>query len=54
MAERSQLARVGGASYLHSCAQAVPTPANGARYAEIVRAKAYRRSVVESAHRILE
>lgn len=54
LTQRGQLARVGGASYLHTCAQAVPSPANGPRYAEIVRAKAYRRSVIESAHRILE
>ncbi|MGW3360564.1 replicative DNA helicase [Streptomyces bungoensis] len=49
-----ELTRVGGRSYLHACVQAVPTPANGSHYAEIVRAKAYRRSVIESAQRILE
>ncbi|MFJ4276144.1 replicative DNA helicase [Streptomyces coelicoflavus] len=54
LTKRGQLARVGGASYLHTCTQTVPTPANGGRYAEIVRAKAYRRAVIESAHRILE
>ncbi|MGW3328303.1 replicative DNA helicase [Streptomyces virginiae] len=46
--------KVGGARYLHSCVQAVPTPANGPRYAEIVRAKAYRRTAIESAQRILQ
>ncbi|MFD5572738.1 DnaB-like helicase C-terminal domain-containing protein [Streptomyces cadmiisoli] len=49
-----QLARVGGRSYLHACVQAVPSAASGPRYAEIVRAKAYRRAVIESAQRILE
>lgn len=54
LTERGQLARAGGASYLHLCVDAAPTTANGPRYAEIVRAKAYRRSVIESANRILE
>ncbi|MDT0469690.1 DnaB-like helicase C-terminal domain-containing protein [Streptomyces gibsoniae] len=54
LTRRGELARVGGASYLHDCAQAVPSAANGPHYAEIVRAKAYRRAVIESAHRILE
>ncbi|MCF0086691.1 MULTISPECIES: DnaB-like helicase C-terminal domain-containing protein [unclassified Streptomyces] len=54
LTKRGDLARVGGAAYLHTCTQAVPTPANGARYAEIVRAKAYRRAVIESARSILE
>jgi replicative DNA helicase len=54
LSERGELTRVGGRSYLHACVQAVPAPSNGPRYAEIVRAKAYRRSVIESAHRILE
>ncbi|GAA3140254.1 DnaB-like helicase C-terminal domain-containing protein [Streptomyces echinatus] len=49
-----ELARVGGRAYLHTCVQAVPTPANGQQYAEIVRAKAYRRAVIESAQAILE
>ncbi|MFD9721103.1 replicative DNA helicase [Streptomyces sp. NPDC059076] len=54
LTRRGELARVGGASYLHTCVQAVPTAANGPQYAQIVRAKAYRRAVIESAHRILE
>ncbi|GHF74221.1 replicative DNA helicase [Streptomyces mashuensis] len=49
-----EIHKVGGASYLHTCVQAVPTAANGPSYAEIVRAKAYRRAVISSAHRILE
>ena len=51
---RGELARVGDRAYLHTCVQAVSTAANGPQYAEIVRSKAYRRSVIESAHRILE
>ncbi|MGV9892066.1 replicative DNA helicase [Streptomyces sp. NPDC003395] len=54
LTERGELARVGGRAYLHACVQAVPTAANGAHYAGIVRAKAYRRAVIESAQRILE
>ncbi|MFI1608064.1 replicative DNA helicase [Streptomyces griseofuscus] len=53
LTERGELARAGGRAYLHACVQAVPTAANGPHYAEIVRAKAYRRSVIESAQRIL-
>lgn len=54
LTERGELARVGDRPYLHTCVQAVPTAASGSRYAEIVRAKAYRRAVIESAQRILE
>ncbi|GAA3015101.1 replicative DNA helicase [Streptomyces fulvorobeus] len=54
LTRRGELARAGGAVYLHTCVQAVPTAANGPYYAEIVRAKAYRRAVIESAQRVLE
>ncbi|MEU5902682.1 replicative DNA helicase [Streptomyces venezuelae] len=54
LTERGELSRVGGRSYLHTCVQAVPTAGNGPHYAGIVRAKAYRRAVIESAQRILE
>ncbi|MFF8391703.1 DnaB-like helicase C-terminal domain-containing protein [Cellulosimicrobium funkei] len=49
-----EISKVGGASYLHTLVQAVPTPANGQDYAKIVRAKAYRRAIINSAHRVLE
>ncbi|MFE6713978.1 replicative DNA helicase [Streptomyces sp. NPDC057695] len=49
-----ELGKVGGASYLHACVQAVPTTAHGAQYAEIVRAKAYRRRAIEAAQKILQ
>ena len=54
LTKRGEISKVGGPSYLHACVQAVPTAANGAQYAEIVRAKAYRRAVIESAQRILQ
>lgn len=49
-----EIAKVGGASYLHALVQAVPSAANGEYYAEIVRAKAYRRRAAEAATRILQ
>ncbi|MFH8797559.1 replicative DNA helicase [Streptomyces sp. NPDC017941] len=54
LTRRGDLTRVGGAPYLHVCVEAVPTAASGPRYAQIVRAKAYRRAVIESAQRIME
>jgi replicative DNA helicase len=54
LTERGELARVGGTGYLHDCAQAAPTAATGPHYAQIVRAKAYRRGVIEAAQRILQ
>lgn len=53
LTQRGELARIGGPSYLHACATAVPSAANGSHYAEIVRAKAYRREVIGAAQRIL-
>ncbi|GAA2391891.1 hypothetical protein GCM10010420_15310 [Streptomyces glaucosporus] len=53
LTRRGELAHVGGAGYLHVWTQAVPTAATGPHYAEIVRAKAYRRGVIEAAQRIL-
>ncbi|MGK4909694.1 DnaB-like helicase C-terminal domain-containing protein [Streptomyces albus] len=52
--KQGELARVGGPGYVQSLVQAVPTVAHGPQHAEIVRAKAYRRAVIASAHRILE
>ncbi|MFD3883024.1 DnaB-like helicase C-terminal domain-containing protein [Streptomyces microflavus] len=53
LAKNNQLTKAGGAPYLHTCIQTVPTVAAGPRYAEIVRAKAYRRAAIDSAHKIL-
>jgi hypothetical protein len=46
------LGKVGGAPYLHTCMNAVPTAANGAYYAEILRAKSYARRLVEVGTRL--
>jgi len=54
LTRRGELTRIGGPEYLHTCVNAMPTAANGPYYAEIVRAKAYRRAVIESAQRILQ
>ncbi|MCX4886072.1 DnaB-like helicase C-terminal domain-containing protein [Streptomyces sp. NBC_00847] len=54
LTKRGEISKMGGASYLHTCIRAVPTAANGAHYAEIIRAKAYRRAIIESAQRILQ
>lgn len=54
LTEQGEIGRAGGRAYLHACVQAAPTAANGPHYAEIVRAKAYRRAVIESAQRILQ
>jgi replicative DNA helicase len=48
------LSKVGGPPYLHTCMEAVPTSANGAYYAEIVREKAYLRAVVTVGTRIAQ
>ncbi|QBJ94452.1 helicase DnaB (plasmid) [Streptomyces seoulensis] len=54
LTERGEITRAGGRAYLHACVQAAPTVANGPYYAEIVRAKAYRRAVIDAAQRVLE
>ncbi|WP_079027733.1 DUF3987 domain-containing protein [Streptomyces rimosus] len=48
------LTKVGGKSYLHTLVQAVPTAANAAYYAEIVRGKAQRRRSIEAGTRIVQ
>lgn len=48
------LAKVGGSSYINELVRAVPTAANSAYYAEIVRDCALRRRIVEAGHRITE
>jgi replicative DNA helicase len=50
--ERGELVRVGGAPYLHACVEEVPTAANGAHYAEIVKDCAILRHLLEAADRI--
>ncbi|MCC5031899.1 DUF3987 domain-containing protein [Streptomyces sp. WAC 00631] len=51
---RGDLARMGGASYLHTLVQAVPTAAHAEYYAEIVRDKAERRRLIETGTRLVQ
>jgi replicative DNA helicase len=54
LAKRGDLAKVGGASYLHTLVQTVPTAANAAYYAEIVHEKAVLRRLVQAGTRITQ
>jgi len=49
-----ELGRVGGAPYLHTVVQMVPTAANGSYYGTIVREKAILRRLVEAGTRIVQ
>ena len=48
------LRRVGGASYVHSLVQAVPTAANAGYYAEIVHELSERRRLIEAGTRLVQ
>ncbi|MFJ3099613.1 replicative DNA helicase [Streptomyces hydrogenans] len=48
LTKRGEINRVGGASYLHTLVQAVPTAANASYYAEIVHEQAVLRRLVEA------
>lgn len=48
------LARVGGATYLHTLIASVPTAANAGYYAQIVRERAMLRKLVEAGTRIVQ
>jgi replicative DNA helicase len=50
----NQLARVGGAPYLHTLVASVPTAANAGFYAQIVAEKAILRRLVEAGTRIVQ
>lgn len=54
LAKRGELAKTGGASYLHALVQAVPTAAMASHYAEIVKAKAESRLLVEEGMRLMQ
>ncbi|WP_407563360.1 DnaB-like helicase N-terminal domain-containing protein [Streptomyces sp. 184] len=54
LADTGELARVGGASYLHTCVQNTPTAANGDFYAEIVQDRALRRGMIELGTRCVQ
>lgn len=53
LAKSGDISRVGGATYLHHLVQQVPTAANGAFYAEIVREKALLRNLQSACTRTL-
>jgi replicative DNA helicase len=53
LTKRGEIAKVGGASYLHTLVQAVPTAANAEYYAEIVHAQGTLRRLVDAGTRII-
>ncbi|GHH70131.1 hypothetical protein GCM10018793_03700 [Streptomyces sulfonofaciens] len=54
LTRRGEITRIGGAAYLHSLVQTVPTAANAEYYAEIVRERAVLRRLVEAGTRITQ
>ena len=54
LSKRKELARVGGAPYLHTLMASVPTAANAGYYARIVRERAILRRLVEAGTRIVQ
>ncbi|MEU9797203.1 replicative DNA helicase [Streptomyces sparsogenes] len=54
LARRGEAERTGGASYLHTLVQAVPTAANAEFYAEIVHERAVLRRLVQAGTRIAQ
>lgn len=54
LVKRGEITRVGGAPYLHTLVNAVPTAANAEYYAEIVHERAVLRRLVEAGTRITQ
>jgi replicative DNA helicase len=54
LTRRSEIARVGGAPYLHTLISSVPTAANAGYYARIVQQRAILRRLVEAGTRIVQ
>jgi len=54
LTKRGEIARVGGAPYLHTLMACVPTAANAGYYARIVRERAVLRRLVEAGTRIVQ
>ncbi|MFI6344869.1 replicative DNA helicase [Streptomyces sp. NPDC050560] len=54
LTRRGEITKVGGASYVHSLVQMVPTAANAEYYAEIVHERAVLRRLVEAGTRITQ
>ncbi|MFJ8158861.1 replicative DNA helicase [Streptomyces sp. NPDC094468] len=54
LTKRGEITKVGGAAYLHTLVQAVPTAANAEYYAEIVHERAVLRRLTEAGTRIAQ
>lgn len=54
LTKRGEIARVGGAPYLHTLISSVPTAANAGYYAKIVRERAILRRLVEAGTKIVQ
>ncbi|MQY05349.1 replicative DNA helicase [Actinomadura macrotermitis] len=54
LTKRGEIARVGGAPYLHTLISSVPTAANAGYYAKIVRERSVLRKLVETGTRIVQ
>ncbi len=54
LTKRAELVRIGGAPYLHTLISSVPTAANAAYYAKIVRERAVLRRLVEAGTKIVQ
>ncbi|MFJ8360653.1 replicative DNA helicase [Streptomyces sp. NPDC093984] len=54
LTKRGEITKVGGASYLHTLVQTVPTAANAEYYAQIVHERAVLRRLVEAGTRITQ
>ncbi|GGZ23786.1 replicative DNA helicase [Streptomyces poonensis] len=54
LTKRGEITKVGGAAYLHTLVQTVPTAANAEYYAEIVHERAVLRRLVEAGTRITQ
>ena len=54
LTKRGEIARAGGAPYLHTLISAVPTAANASYYARIVRERAIARRLVEAGTKIVQ
>ena len=54
LTKRGEIAKVGGAPYLHTLISAVPTAANAGYYAKIVRERAISRRLVEAGTKIVQ
>lgn len=54
LTKRGEIARIGGAAYLHTLIASVPTAANAGFYARIVRERSILRKLVEAGTRIVQ